>query len=159
MPFAAHAESTGEENHPTAVSTLRIGVLGESQAAFFKLQSGAFQFLYNHRFLRKHRRIFCSEHFVGQVVEGISSFGCALSRAEDETHRRIFSFLQPVLAGIIQIKVHLSGVGIDEFIYTDANIKRMSSERSWNRTRTTSHQAQQSIPHLAVVIAPLGAQM
>ena len=60
--------------------------------------------------------IFRSEHFVGEVVECIAGFGCSLARTKNQTDRRIFAFLHPVLAGVIEIEVHLSGIRISEAI-------------------------------------------
>ena len=60
--------------------------------------------------------IFCSENLVGEVVERIVGFGRTLARTKNQTDRRIFAFLHPVLAGVIEIEVHLSGIRISESI-------------------------------------------
>jgi hypothetical protein len=40
------------------------------------------------------------------------SFRCAFFRTQDQAHRRVFSLFHPMLACVIQVEVHLSGICI-----------------------------------------------
>jgi hypothetical protein len=48
-------------------------------------------------------------------------FRRSLFRAEDESNRRIFSRLHPMFAGIIEIEVHLPGIGVAELAYLEVD--------------------------------------
>lgn len=44
-----------------------------------------------------------------------------LFRAEDESDRRVFASARPVFAGVVQVKVHLAGVGVSERLDFEVN--------------------------------------
>src|SRR5256885_4039262 len=37
-------------------------------------------------------------------------------RAQNDAHGRIFAFLGPVLSGVVEVEIHLAGVGVREFL-------------------------------------------
>ena len=55
-----------------------------------------------------------SEYFVRQIVERVVSFCSSFLGAEDQADRRVFSGFHPVLAGVVEVEVHLASVGIAE---------------------------------------------
>lgn len=76
---------------------------------------GAFQFLGKEFFVGQDSLVFGGENLVGQVVQSVVSLCRALFRAENEADRRVFAGLGPIVAGVIQVEVHLAGVGVAEF--------------------------------------------
>ena len=50
-----------------------------------------------------------------EVAQGIVGHGFIALGTEDETHRRILVFVCPVFARIVQIEIHLPGIGVGEF--------------------------------------------
>lgn len=51
---------------------------------------------------------------MGEVVERVMRLGRALLRTQDEANGRILAGLDPVLARVIQVEVHLAGIGVAE---------------------------------------------
>ena len=48
------------------------------------------------------------------AFEGVLRHGAVLLGAEDEPHGRILASERPVLTGVVQVEVHLAGVGVRE---------------------------------------------
>ena len=65
-------------------------------------------------FVGQCSEILAHENLVWQVVRGIAHECAAFSGAKNDGHRRIFLRLGPMLAGIVQVKVHLPGVDMGE---------------------------------------------
>ena len=62
-----------------------------------------------------------SKYFVRQVIESIVGFRGSLFCAENESDRRIFSRFHPMLAGVIEIKVHLPGISVAELAHLEVD--------------------------------------
>ncbi len=60
------------------------------------------------------RSVLGGENLVGQVLQGVMDDGFVLLSAEDDADRRVFALVVPVFPGVVQIKVHLPGVGVGE---------------------------------------------
>ena len=65
-------------------------------------------------FIGQNGPVFRSENFVRQPVQRVMGNGFVFLRAENETDRRIFVGACPMFARVVQIHVHLAGVGVGE---------------------------------------------
>ncbi len=66
-------------------------------------------------FIWKDSLILGGEHLVGEIVECVVSLCRSLFGAHDESDWRVLAGFHPVLAGIVQIEVHLPSVRVTEF--------------------------------------------
>ncbi len=58
--------------------------------------------------------VFSRQHLVSQNSQRVVSDSRVVFRAEDQADRGVFLGVCPMFAGVIQIKIHLSGVGVCE---------------------------------------------
>jgi len=82
--------------------------------AAFEVAPRPFQFFRNNSFVWQDGLVLGGENLVGQVIEGVMRLCCALLGAKDQTDGRVFARLGPVLAGIVEVEVHLAGIGVAE---------------------------------------------
>ena len=80
----------------------------------FQVASRPFQFLGESLFVRQNGLVFRSEDFVGKVVQCVMGLGSTLFGAEDQADWRVLAGLCPVLAGVVEVEMHLASVGIAE---------------------------------------------
>ena len=76
--------------------------------------AGAFKFPGDEFFVWEDSLILSGEHLVGKIVECVVSLCRSLFSAHDESDWRVLAGLHPVLAGIVQIEVHLPSVRVTE---------------------------------------------
>ena len=81
----------------------------------------ALKFLGDELFVWKDSLILGGEHLIGEIVECVVGFRSSFFGAQDESDWRVFAGLHPVLAGVVQVKVHLSSVRVTEFAYLQIN--------------------------------------
>lgn len=74
--------------------------------------AGFFQFCGEEFFVGEEHLVFAGEDFAAEVFEGVSGDGFVFFGAEDETDGRVFTFVGPVFAGVVEVEVHLSGIGV-----------------------------------------------
>ena len=79
-----------------------------------QFSAGAFQFLGDELFIGKDGLILGGEHFVGEIVECVMGLGGSFFGAENEADGRVFAGFHPVLAGVVEVEVHLASVGVAE---------------------------------------------
>lgn len=82
--------------------------------AAFEVAPRPFQFFRNDSFVWQDGLVLGGENLVGQVVEGIMRFRGSLLGAEDQAYGRVFAGFGPVLAGVVEVEMHLAGVGVAE---------------------------------------------
>ena len=59
--------------------------------------------------------LYCDgQYFIGQAIQRIVGDGFVLLRAKDQANRRVFMLVRPVFAGVVQVEMHLSGVGVSK---------------------------------------------
>ena len=66
------------------------------------------------RLVWQHGLVLRREYLVRQAFQRVVCFGRTFFGAQDQADRRILAGLHPVLARVVQIEVHLSGVGVAE---------------------------------------------
>src|SRR6266436_4985879 len=54
------------------------------------------------------------ENFIWQAFQGVFRNGVVLFRAKDQANRRVFVRLRPIFASVVEIEVHLAGIGMGE---------------------------------------------
>src|SRR5882724_12478290 len=86
-----------------------------------QFSAGALKFLCDEFFVWKDSLILRGENLVGEIVECVVGFCCSLLGTQNESDWRVLAGLHPVLAGVIQIEVHLPSVRITELPYLDVN--------------------------------------
>ena len=59
--------------------------------------------------------VFAGEHLVREVAKSIVSDSRISFRAQYQPHRRVLVRMGPMLARVVQIQVHLTGIGVSEF--------------------------------------------
>src|SRR5581483_9940669 len=64
--------------------------------------------------IRQSQPVFGSESFVGQTFEGVFGNSGIFFGTEDQSDRRVFIQICPVLPGVVQVQVHLAGVRMGE---------------------------------------------
>src|SRR5580658_3000878 len=104
---------------PSGFSIVEVAEVGRH--AFLELSAGALKFVGNELFVWKDSLVLSGEHFVGEIIECIVGLCGSLLGAQNKSDRRILSGLHPVLAGIIQIEVHLPSIRVTEL--TDLQIR------------------------------------
>ncbi len=65
-------------------------------------------------FVREFEAVFGGEDFVGEIVEGVFGDGGVFVGAENEADGWIFAGFHPMFAGVVEVKVHLAGIGVGE---------------------------------------------
>ena len=65
-------------------------------------------------FVRQGRAVFGGENFAGQPFESVVGHGRILFGAQDKADGRVLASKRPVLARVVQVQVHLPGVGVGE---------------------------------------------
>jgi len=65
-------------------------------------------------FIGQDRAVFGCQDFVRQSIKRVTRDRFVFLTAEDEADRRIFALAHPMFARVIQIHVHLSGIGVSE---------------------------------------------
>jgi hypothetical protein len=83
-------------------------------SARFQQPSLGFKFGGQRLFVGKGRAVFGSEDFVGQVFQGVVDDGEVLLGAEDDADGWVLAGVGPVFAGVVEVEVHLAGVGVGE---------------------------------------------
>ena len=86
-----------------------------SHLARFKPLAGLFDFVREQLGLGQRQLVFPREHFVGQSLQRIFRERIVGFGTENETDRRIFPFVGPMLFRVVQVHVHLPGVRVREF--------------------------------------------
>ena len=66
------------------------------------------------RNLAQMRSFYGGQHLVGKIVERVVSFRGSLLGTQNQPDRRVLSRLHPMLAGVVQIEVHLPCVRVTE---------------------------------------------
>ena len=94
---------------------------GGSNHSFLQFPAGAFKFLGDEILLWKDSLILGGEHLVGEIVERVVGLCCSLFGAENESDWRVLAWLHPVLAGVVQIEVHLPSVRVTELAHLEVN--------------------------------------
>jgi hypothetical protein len=97
------------------ISPHSSGVTDYDRRAFLQLSAGAFKLFGDKIFVWKDSLILRSENLVGEIVECVVSLCCSLFGAQNESDWRVLAGLHPVLAGVVQIEVHLPSVRVTEF--------------------------------------------
>ena len=82
--------------------------------AAFEVAPRPFQFFRNDSFVWQDGLVLGGENLVGQVVEGIMRLSSALLGAKDQADGRVFAGFGPVFAGVVEVEMHLAGVGVAE---------------------------------------------
>jgi hypothetical protein len=72
-------------------------------------------------FIRQYCLILGSEYFVGEIIECVLSLCGSLFGTQDEAHRRVLVRFRPMLAGVVQVEVHLPRVSEAEFGRLEVN--------------------------------------
>src|SRR5437899_778669 len=62
----------------------------------------------------KSEAVLAGEDLARQAFEGVAGDGLVLLRAEDQADGRVLARLHPVIAGIVEVEVHLAGIGVGE---------------------------------------------
>ena len=94
--------------------------------SLLQFPAGAFKFLGDELFVWEDSLILSGEHLVGEIVECVVGLCRSLFSAQDESDWRVLAGLHPVLAGIVQIEVHLPGVRVTEFTNLEVVITKSS---------------------------------
>ena len=84
------------------------------QASLFQFQTGPLQLVGYQFFIGQDRLVLGCKHFVGEVVEGVVSFGNTFLGTENQANWRIFASLHPMFPCIVQIQVHLTCICVIE---------------------------------------------
>lgn len=100
---------------PSGVKISRFSLSTADRRPFLQFSAGAFKFLGDELFVWKDSLILSGEHFVGEIVERVVGLCCSLFGAQNKSDWRVLAGLHPVLAGIVQVEVHLPSVGVTEF--------------------------------------------
>ena len=77
--------------------------------------AGRFDARCNFSLIGKVQLVFAGEYLVREVAQSIVSNGSVPLRAEDQPHWRALMRMGPMLAGVIQIQIHLAGIRVCEF--------------------------------------------
>src|SRR5579875_1275479 len=85
-----------------------------SSSSRFQFPARLLQLFGDELFVRQNGLVLGGQNFVGQIVQGVVSFRSSLLRAEDEAHWRVLAWLYPMLTRVVEIEVHLAGVGVAE---------------------------------------------
>ena len=72
------------------------------------------QFLGQQLLIGQHGPIFGGQNLVWEPLKCVVRLGNALCCADNEANRRVLFGLRPVLTGIVEVQVHLAGVGVAE---------------------------------------------
>jgi len=78
------------------------------------LPPGFLDFFGDEFLVRQNGPVFGGENFVGQAVERVMRDGFVFLAAQDETNGRIFVGICPMFARLVEIHVHLAGIGVCE---------------------------------------------
>ena len=65
-------------------------------------------------FVGKNGSIFRGENFIGQSVQCVTRDGFVSLTAKDQADWRIFTGMRPMFARVVEVHVHLAGVGVRE---------------------------------------------
>jgi len=85
-------------------------------AELFQSVPGAFKFFRNQLFIRQDCFVFGCENLVREIVEGVVGFCGTSLGTQDQANWRVFAGFHPMPAGVVEVHMHLPGVGIAEFI-------------------------------------------
>ena len=80
----------------------------------FESVAGLFEFCDQGFFRRKRQSVFGGGDFVVEAGQSIAGGGVIFLGAEDEADGRVFARARPVFAGVVQIQMHLAGVGVGD---------------------------------------------
>jgi hypothetical protein len=72
-------------------------------------------------FRRQCQPVFSGEDFVVEPGQRVAGDGVVFLGAEDEADGGGFAGARPVFAGVVQIEVHLAGVGVGEWFGLEVN--------------------------------------
>src|SRR5260370_4989784 len=95
-----------------AVSCLTLGWHVRNSRSLRQFPAGAIQFLGNELFVGKDGLILGGKDLVGEIVECVVGLGSSLFGAQNESDWRVLAGLHPVLAGVVQVHVHLPSVRV-----------------------------------------------
>jgi hypothetical protein len=65
-------------------------------------------------FIGQDRAVFSRENFVRQSIKRVTRDRFIFLAAKNETNRRIFAFVRPMFARVVEIHVHLASIGMSE---------------------------------------------
>src|SRR5712692_6903419 len=85
-------------------------------AACFELPSRLLDRLDEQSLLGKRRPVLCRKNLVRQSLECILGYGVVFLGAEDEPDRWVLAWECPVFPRIVEVEVHLAGVGVRELV-------------------------------------------
>jgi hypothetical protein len=76
--------------------------------------------------LGEHRPLLGGKHLVRETLESVASNGAVLLGAQDEAHGWVLAREHPVLAGVVQVEVHLASVRVGEPIQLEVDDEEAS---------------------------------
>jgi len=94
---------------------------GESPTSALQLPPRLGEFGGEEFFVGECEFVFGGEDFGGEAFERVFCDGGVFLRAEEEADRRVLIGIGPVLARVVQIHVHLPGVGVGEFAHLEVD--------------------------------------
>jgi len=82
--------------------------------ALLQDRPGALEFSGDSLFIREHRAVLRREDLVWESLDGVVGNGLPRLGAEDEADGWVLPGARPVLARVVQVQVHLAGIGVRE---------------------------------------------
>src|SRR5436190_4173009 len=78
----------------------------------FQKVAGLFDFCRETFLIWKGKLVFARQNLVRQSLQGVLRDGVVLFCAKNKSNRRVLVRLSPMLARIVEIKMHLAGIGV-----------------------------------------------
>jgi hypothetical protein len=83
-----------------------------SLTPLFKSFTGLLDLRCENLLIWQGKLVFPRQDFVREPFEHVSRDGIILLRAQDKTDWRVFFRMRPMLARVVEVKVHLPGIGV-----------------------------------------------